>query len=222
MARRGHHTLEEIKSMVLAAAEDLVVQGGLPLLTARRIATKIDYTVGSIYMVFEGMNDLIMHLKGRFLDDMAEEMDRVQRATSKQCLEELADVYIRYASQHFNRWCMVFEHRLPEDTQAPDWYKNKLDSLYRQFEDQFGQLSPELPLVQRKQTALAFLGGLHGICVFKLTTPLGGKGDNDIKESVLLLINKFAHDARTDSMNGVQLPKNEKEAKGQLSVVYPA
>jgi AcrR family transcriptional regulator len=52
MARRGHHTLEEIKNMVLATAEDLVVQGGLPLLTARRIATKINYTVGSIYMVF--------------------------------------------------------------------------------------------------------------------------------------------------------------------------
>jgi AcrR family transcriptional regulator len=222
MARRGHHTLEEIKNMVLATAEDLVVQGGLPLLTARRIATKINYTVGSIYMVFEGMNDLIMHLKGRFLDDMAEEMGRVQRATSKHCLEELADVYIRYASQHFNRWCMVFEHRLPEDTQAPDWYQNKVENLYRKFEDQFAQLSPELPSVQRKQTALAFLGGLHGICVFKLTTPLGGISDNDIKESVLLLINKFAHDTWTNSMDEMQLPKNEKEAKSQLSAVHPA
>lgn len=219
MARRGHHTLEEIKSMVLVTAEDLVIQGGLPLLTVRRIATKIGYTVGSIYMVFGSMSDLVMHLKGRVFDTIVAEMEQVQAPTAKQCLEELADVYIRYASQNFNCWSMVFEYRLPKELEIPDWYQNKVDNLYRKFENQFAQLSPELTLAQRKQTTIAFLGGLHGICVFKLTTPLGGINDNDIKESVHLLIRKFTPDPWINSMVK-PTPKDNKEAKRPLSTVH--
>jgi AcrR family transcriptional regulator len=223
MARRGHHTLDEIKSMVLAAAEDLVVEGGLPLLTARRIATKIGYTVGSIYMVFGSMSDLIMHLKARVLDDISQEIEQIQAANTKQCLEELAEVYIRYARQNFNRWSMVFEHRLPEDLEIPDWYQKNLDNLYSKFEDEFAKLEPELSPEQLKRTALAFLAGLYGICVFTLITPLGGRSDKDIKETAALLIAKFTHGRRVNSI-GIKPPKknNNKEAKGQLLTAYSA
>jgi AcrR family transcriptional regulator len=194
MARRGHHSLEQIKKLVLTAAEDLVMEGGLPQLRVRNIALKIGYTVGSIYMVFENMNDLIMHVKGRTLDIIVEQMEQVKAQTAKQGLQDLADVYIRYASQNLNRWSMVFEHRLSNGDETPEWYQKKIDGLYGIFEDQFAQLAPELPLALRKQTALAFLGGLHGICVFKLTTQLVGFSDSDIEESIALLIRKFTDD----------------------------
>jgi len=108
MARRGHHTLEQIKNMVLVAAEDLVVEGGLTQLRVRNIAVKIGYTVGSIYMVFESMDDLILHVKGRTLDILAEQMEQVKAPTAEQRLEELAGVYIKFANQNLNRWSMVF------------------------------------------------------------------------------------------------------------------
>ena len=38
---------------------------------------EIGYTVGSIYMVFENMADLIIHVKGRTLDDIAEQLGLV-------------------------------------------------------------------------------------------------------------------------------------------------
>jgi AcrR family transcriptional regulator len=202
MARRGHHTLEQIKNMVLLAAEDIVADGGLNQLRVRNIAFKIGYTVGSIYMVFESMNDLIIHLKGRTLDTITGQMDQVQALNAEQKLEGLATVYVQFASNNLNRWSLVFEHRLPENTVVPAWYQSKVDNLYKRFEDQFGLLVPDMSVAERKRTALAFLGGIHGICVLMLTKQLGGLNDNDMEESVTLLIRRFIHDCcELDSEN---------------------
>ncbi len=38
---------------------------------------EIGYTVGSIYMVFDNMADLIMHVKGRTLDDISQQLKAV-------------------------------------------------------------------------------------------------------------------------------------------------
>lgn len=203
MARRGHHTLEQIKNMVLVAAEDLVVEGGLPQLRVRNIAVKIGYTVGSIYMVFDNMNDLILQIKGRTLDDLAEQMGQVECSNCEQCLERLSSTYIKFASQNLNRWSMVFEHRLPEGTVVPEWYQKKVDNIYSKFEAQFAMIAPELTASQRRQTALAFFGGVHGICVFMLTTQLGGLSEKDLEESVVLLIKRFIHDGWMSSMSGI-------------------
>jgi AcrR family transcriptional regulator len=211
MARRGHHTLEQIKNMVLVAAEDLVVQGGLSQLRVRNIAAKIGYTVGSIYMVFENMDDLILNIKGRSLDTLAEQMDQITAPNAEQRLEALAGAYIRYASQNLNRWSMVFEHRLPEKAEIPSWYQKKLDNVYGKFEAQFAILSPELSSNQRRQTALAFLGGIHGICALMLTTQLAGLNDNDLEESVILLIRRFIHDGWMNSIGGITQPNNVTE-----------
>lgn len=194
MARRGHHTLDQIKDMVINAAEELIEQGGLCNLRVRNIATKIGYTVGSIYMVFDSMNDLIVHMKGRTLDKISEQMENVDAENAEQCLEEFASIYVRFASENLSRWSMVFEHRLPHDYETPPWYQNKVDNLYKKFEDQFKLLTPELTVSERKQTALAFLGGVHGICVLMLTKQLGGFNDLDMEESIMLLTRRFIHD----------------------------
>jgi AcrR family transcriptional regulator len=194
MARRGHHSLEQIKNMVLAAAEELVVEGGFPKLRVRNIAMKIGYTVGSIYMVFDNMDDLILHLNGRTLDAITEKMEQTQCSGPTQCLERLAGVYIRYATQNRNRWSMIFDHHLPEGKEIPEWYQNKVDNLYGKFEAHFAIIAPELPQIQHRQTALAFLGGIHGVSVFMLSTHVSGFNQEDFEESVSLLIKRFTND----------------------------
>lgn len=222
MARRGNHSLAQIKNMVLVAAEELVFDGGFSLLKVRNIAVKIGYTVGSLYMVFDSMNDLILHLKGRTLDVLAAQMEEAKAPNAERRLEELAGAYIRFASQNLNRWSMVFEHRLPKDMEIPSWYQEKIDNIYGKFEAQFAVLAPELSLAQRRQTALAFFGAVHGMCVLMLTTHVGSLNDNDFKESVILLVRRFIHDDCISSMSGITHPNNAKEALRLRSVACSA
>jgi AcrR family transcriptional regulator len=223
MARRGQHTLEEIKNLVLNAAEELVVEGGLAQLRVRNIALKIGYTVGSIYMVFDNMNDLILQVKGRTLDDIVEQMDQIHAESAQQRLSDLASVYIHYASINVNRWSMVFEHRLPDKSETPEWYQKKLDNLFKKIADSFALIAPELSLAQRNQVAIAFLSSLQGICMFRLTAQIGGLTRKDWDESVALLIKWFVNNGCSNSFTVTTSPKKTKpQSRGVIPPAYMA
>ncbi|WP_442497615.1 TetR/AcrR family transcriptional regulator [Methylobacter sp. sgz302048] len=191
MARRSEHSLEEIKEMVLKAAENIVIEEGYEALTVRKIALEIGYTVGSIYMVFANMADLGLHIKGRTLDDIAAHLEVVDDDPAEQCIEVLAKAYLRYASQNYNRWRMIFQQRLPEQAEIPDWYQAKIDQVFREMEAQFARLTPQCDEGQRKRAARALWGGIHGICELSLTGRMDLVGVHDVEESVVLLVRNF-------------------------------
>lgn len=62
MGRRNEHTREELREISLRAAEQLVTAHGLDGLSARKVASAIGYTVGSLYMVFRNLDDLILQM----------------------------------------------------------------------------------------------------------------------------------------------------------------
>jgi AcrR family transcriptional regulator len=191
MARRSEHSLEELKSMVLDAAETIVIEEGFSALKVRKIAVEIGYTVGSIYMVFANMADLIMHINARTLDAIAAQLEQVQDCSAEQSIETLAMTYLSYASQNFNRWHKIFEYRLPEDAEIPDWYQEKVDNVFALVETQFAELAPEFSEDYRKRAAKALWCGVHGICMLSLTGKLDKAGLNDIEETIVLLVRNF-------------------------------
>jgi len=191
MARRSEHSLEQIREMVLNAAETIVIEEGFSALTVRRIALEIGYTIGSIYMVFANMADLITHLNARTLDDMAAQFEQVQADGPEQCIEALAKTYLNYASRNFNRWHLIFEKRLPDGASMPAWYRDRIDHVFSRIEAQFAGLAPERTEVERKRAARALWGGIHGICVLSLSGTLDRVGVHDVEESVVLLVRNF-------------------------------
>ncbi len=192
MARRSEHSQEEIKEMVLKAAETIVVEEGFHKLKVRSVAMEVGYTVGSIYMVFDNMADLIMHVKGRTLDDISQQLQAVDsQGSAEQCIAGLAECYLNFARQNFNRWRMIFEHQLAEAETIPDWYQEKVNHIFALVEIQFKRLSDSHSEEQSKQAARALWSGVHGICTLSLTGKLDLLGISSIEESVKLLVDNF-------------------------------
>jgi len=191
MARRSEHSPEEIKAMVLNAAETIVIEEGFSSLKMRKIAMDIGYTVGSIYRVFANMADLIMHINARTLDNIAAQLEQVQDCAADQCIEALAQTYLSYASQNFNRWSMLFEYRFSQNTDIPAWYQEKLDAVFDRVEASFAQLAPECPKDLRKQAAHALWDGVHGICMLSLSGKPDRMNINEVAETVDLLVSNF-------------------------------
>lgn len=177
--------------MILSAAEAIVINEGYTALNARKIANEIGYTVGSIYMVFTNMADLIMHIKARTLDDIASHLQQTQDMETQQYIEQLAKTYLNYASRNFNRWNMLFEHRQPKGTETFEWYQEKVDNVFGLVENQFARLKPECSVSQKKRAARALWAGIHGICVLSLSGSLNVVGIDDVEESVVLLVRSF-------------------------------
>ncbi len=203
MARRSEHTQEQLREMVLQAAEAIIDKNGLQALKVRKIAIDIGYTVGSVYMVFDNLDDLIMHVKARTLDNLALHLDRAlsdSDADTETAIRSLARAYLQFANRHYNLWSMIFTHRLPDNAKVPEWYQNRVDHLFMRIENLFHALSPQQTNREISQAARALWSGIHGICILSLSGPLDTVELEEVEASVLLLSDCF--------MQGWTLPEN--------------
>jgi AcrR family transcriptional regulator len=192
MARRSEHSLEELKALVLSAAETIVIEEGFSALKVRTIAMEIGYTVGSIYMVFTNMADLIMHINAGTLDAIAVQLEQAQEECgAEQSIQILASSYLRYASQNFNRWHTVFDYSLSVDSKITAWYKEKVDNVFALLEVPFLAYAPALSEDQRKRAVRALWFGVHGICALSLKGQRDKTDIDDIEETLALLVKNF-------------------------------
>lgn len=187
MARRNKHSLEEIREMVLDAAETIIINDGYSALTVRKIAMDIGYTVGSVYMVFANMADLVMHIKTNTVDELTGQLQQVPDCPPEQQLMELAKAYLHFAVQNFNRWTLIY---MP-DAETPEWYRQKINGVFNLVEAQFTQLAPDRSAQQCKQAARALWSGVHGICTLSLTGKPDEEAINNVENTVVLLTESF-------------------------------
>jgi AcrR family transcriptional regulator len=190
MARRSEHSFEELRDMVLTAAETIVIEEGYSALTVRKVAMQIGYTVGTIYMVFANMNDLIMHIKGRTLDELASELqNELAGVVPVQQMQVIAKVYLSFAHEHYHRWRMIFD--VLSDEPVPEWYQQKVDHLLRIVEQACAVGLPEQSQEQLHLAARALWSGVHGVCVLSLNGSLGRAGVKNVQATVDMLVEHF-------------------------------
>jgi AcrR family transcriptional regulator len=193
MARRSDHSREEIRQMALEAAEDIVVQQGLEGLSARKVAKAIGYTVGTLYLVFENIDELILRINARTLDRLHARMANTQ-ATARDGQDrmlQLGQVYIRFADEDPHRWSMIFEHRLAEGRELPDWYREKIARMFAIVEEALVPLAAGRPRAEVAQAARVIWGGVHGICILAVGNRLGIAGVDSVQGLTKSLIRNY-------------------------------
>jgi AcrR family transcriptional regulator len=184
MARRNDHTRNEIKTMAIEAGIQIAIEGGLPELSARKIATSIGYTVGTLYNIFENFDDLILHINGVTLDElhdfMVDKLKGIKKGRS--AVKGLMDSYIEFATENLNLWNMLYTHNLHQGKEVPEWYAKKLNGLFNIVEEVLLNSiggDPE----KIKLNAKVLWASIHGITMLGLT----GKLDVVKSESIPIL-----------------------------------
>jgi len=193
MARRSDHSREELREMALAAAERIVVEQGYEGLSARKVASAIGYTVGTLYLVFENLDDLILHVNARTLDRLHARMSESQSQCNDagDCLLQLGQVYIRFADDDPHRFAMVFAHRSSEDRGIPAWYQEKIARMFALVEEELEPLAKQHTRDEITQASRALWGGVHGICILALTDNLGIAGVDSVQDLTQSLISNY-------------------------------
>ncbi|WP_434054819.1 MAG: TetR/AcrR family transcriptional regulator [Roseibium sp.] len=135
MARRSDHTRKELWRLAIDASKKIVEKEGLRGLRARQIARDIGYTIGTLYNLFEDLDDLIMHMNGETLDQLLEECSNVELTQDpNRDLELLVQCYLTFTHENAKLWNAVFEHKLPEDRPVPEWFSQKVSNLLQMIE----------------------------------------------------------------------------------------
>lgn len=169
MARRSDHTRENLKELILNTAQKIVELEGFEALTARRIATDVGYTAGTIYNIFESMDDVCLQLNARTLDVLNETLAAPPAKTPLQTVKTMAAQYMDFAHTHKNRWLMLFAHRMSDGRVVPDWYQDKIDRMFAPLETALSPLFPPHQAQKRHTTARVLWSAVHGLCLLHVT-----------------------------------------------------
>lgn len=183
MARRSDHSREELKELALIAAEKIVIEQGHEGLSARKVASAISYSAGSLYLVFENLDDLILQINARTLDRLHKDMTQVQSTTTDahQQLLQIGEAYISFANSDSNRWSMIYQHHMADDHNTPEWYQNKVARMFTLIEKSLQPLANNKSAQEITLAAKALWGGVHGICILAQSGNLGVVGVDSVQ-----------------------------------------
>jgi AcrR family transcriptional regulator len=191
MARRNDHSREELIALLIDVGWNITGREGFEAVTARRVAQEAGYTPGTIYNLFGSMDDLYLHVSARTLDRLHGALEGCadQRHDPLEAVRHMARAYRNFARDHKNHWLMLFLHKLPPDREPPDWFQDKLRSVFEPLETVLSPFFPPADADKCAQAARALWGSFHGLCYLQETGKIQGQSagsDEDALGDILI------------------------------------
>lgn len=193
MARRNDHSHDEIRDMILNAAETIIMDNGLKGLSTRKVTSDIGYTVGTLYLVFKNLDDLVTHINARTLNRLYQLLtgDDTKNLKNKERLLRLGQIYVNFAYADQHRWALIYEHRYSKNDAIPSWYKKNIQKMFTIVEEALKPLAPTRTDSEITQAASSLWAGVHGICMLGITRKLNCIDMDCVLKRVDILINNF-------------------------------
>jgi AcrR family transcriptional regulator len=164
MARRSDHTRPELTRMALDAARKVVSKQGLRGLSTRAIAKPMGYSPGTLYQLFQDLDEIILRMNAETLDGLIAACDGVDfGAGPEAALEELARRYIAYVGENRGLWNAIFEHSLPAGRESPEWMVQRTRILLGLAERAVAPLFAGGDEARLAHEAQVLWAGLYGI-----------------------------------------------------------
>ena len=163
MGRRSDHTRDELEQLITGAGHTLLAEVGYQRFSAREVAKRIGYSVGTIYNVFDSLDDLMLAINGRTFLRWAEAIEKRLEGDEPDRIAVLVDSYFDFANTNRNLWLAIYDHRLPLGVPFPERYARQRGVLTRIVEDEIAAVLPtdtreRAPALARVREALAAAG----------------------------------------------------------------
>jgi len=168
MGRRSDHTRAELQELILTAGHALLAETGYAGFSAREVAKRIGYSVGTLYNVFETLDDLMLAINTRTFVEWAAWITERLKAVDGDRIAVLVDSYFDFAANNRNLWMAIYDHRLPEGVPFPDRYATDRRTLTMIVEREIARALSADQGDRAPALARSLLATVHGHCVFML------------------------------------------------------
>lgn len=157
----------DLKKRLLDAAEAQLADKGLGGLKAREITTQAGCALGALYNAYDDLDTLVLYVNSRTLARLGDALLATQAddtaASPEKAMQALAAAYVGFALDNGRLWSALFDHRLPEGVETPDWHKQDHAVLIEVLLKPLSALRPDLDsgaLTLRARTLFAAVNGV--------------------------------------------------------------
>lgn len=160
-----------LREDLIEAAERRIADTGLDGLKARDLARDVGCALGAIYNVFPDLDALILSVNGRTLAQFEAHLEAAMSQAEPALVTEravedlvrLAQSYLTFALENRRRWQALFQHRLGEGAELPDWYRAQQAKLFSQVEEPVRRLAPDLDAQACALLGRSVFSATHGV-----------------------------------------------------------
>jgi AcrR family transcriptional regulator len=188
MGRRSDHSRAELEELILGAGEAHLAEVGFSGFSAREVAKRIGYSIGTIYNVFGSYDRLILAINARTLRSWAAFLEERLAAGQEDRIATLVHGYFDFAAQNRNRWMALYDHRMADRITLPEEFTDAFTDLVRLLQAQVAAEQQQ----GSEAEVLALTGSLvaiaHGHCMFELNGTYEMFGDWSPRDAALARI----------------------------------
>lgn len=185
MGRRSDHSRAELERMILLEGHRQMAEVGFARFSAREVAKRIGYSIGTIYNVFGTHDRLILAINTRTTGLWADHLRaRLDRARTDR-IRVLVEGYFSFARENPNLWMAIYDHRLPPDAAMPEEHDGQRSELTEIVTAEVAAALPEAAQPDAPRFARSLIATVHGHCTFALNGTFALMGETDPLELAL-------------------------------------
>jgi len=179
MGRRSDHSRTELRELVVAEGHRVMAETGFAHFSAREVARRVRYSVGTLYNLFDSLDHLLFAINTRTFAQWTRFVQHRLEGSSGDRIAVLVEAYFDFAREHTNLWLAIYDHRLPPGMAPPpedDETRRQLTTIV------IRELAAILPQVAERDVerlARSLIATVHGHCTYALNGSFELMGETD-------------------------------------------
>ncbi len=171
--------------MIIADGHRHMEEVGYAAFSAREVAKRIGYSIGTLYNVFGSHDRLVLAINSRTFELWAAHAADRMRKSGADRIRTLVESYFTFAREHRNSWMAIYDHRLPEGAAMPEEEAAKRAPLTDMVEKEIASALPPDRAHLAPALARSLIATVHGHCVFALNGSFALMGETAPVEQAL-------------------------------------
>lgn len=199
MARRNDHSREQLRDLAIESVLDIVDRDEKATVTARAVTQGMGYTVGTLYLVFDSIDHLLLHVNAELLKRLYSDMQfAVKNEVDPQTtIFAMAKCYFSLAEHYPGRWKLLSRHR---EILADEETDTIVESIFMLVESELARLAPARNNKEIAMAARALWSAIHGICVVSTSSHLRRRAHYDARSLARTLIHTYLSGFMSDNI----------------------
>jgi AcrR family transcriptional regulator len=185
MARRSDHNRMELRTLILSEAHAHMREVGFSRFSAREVAKRVGYSIGTLYNVYGSLDRLFVAVNTLTFDLWADAVEHALAEASGDPVATLVEAYFAFARENLNLWNSIYDHHLPEgmDLEPHD------DETRARLTGAVAQVVASALPESRRDAAVSLTRSLvatvHGHCAMELSGSYALMGSADAEGDAL-------------------------------------